>query len=480
MAKSKNKSDNQLNIHFESSNAFAEQLRGGKFTIVVECDSPATGQPFESGVAMARNLAEHARGLDSLTALSVSDRLQSEDRYDPARVGEILAAASGKPVIMHLSGKGSSMDRIRELLSEAASTGIQNILAVTGDRSDKHPRPHALNRSPRYTEGYVDSVEIVRRTTRNGHKTLIGAGVNPFKYNPADQYLQYYKMMRKINTGAQFIVANFGWDMKKLQEMQWYLQMRDVGVPVLARAGLLNPAEIAALGDNVVPGVPISRSLASLLQRESNINATQSLAAQLQRLSLQIVGARFLGYSGVQLTGIRDPKTLDMVLKRVDEASTALSTYSDWVAAWNDHHGEMSFAPSANAYYVFQNLLDPGRQMYNESECPLTDREFPAPSKTDRIRALTVGRMLSPKAPGLLREIALKIWCRECTGEACRLEYSHSLCPKPCPKRLVYGACGGSQADGTCEFGHQPCFFHRVLALAAVHHDFDRLEEGAE
>ena len=47
-----------------------------------------------------------------------------------------------------------------------------------------------------------------------------------------------------------------------------------------------------------------------------------------------------------------------------------------------------------------------------------------------------------------------------------------------CPKRLAYGACGGSTPDGRCEFEHAPCFFHRVLAVAEARQELDRLEEA--
>ncbi|MFO7822168.1 MAG: methylenetetrahydrofolate reductase C-terminal domain-containing protein [Lentisphaeria bacterium] len=476
MVKSQNNTGTQFNIQFESSNPFAEQLRGGKFTLVVECHPPATGQPFESGMAMAKNIAEHIRGLDDITALAVTDRLQSEERYDPAGVADILRNASGKPVVMHMSGKGSNSERIREQASQAASSGVHNILAVTGDRSDKHPKSNALNRSPRYEGGYLDSIDIIRNLRAAEHPYHRGAGVNPYKYNPADQYLQYYKMIRKLNNGAEFLVANFGWDMKKLQELQWYMQMREIGAPVLARVGLLSPAAINALTDNVIPGVPISKSFAALLQRESNVNAAQSLSAQLQRLSLQVVGCRLLGFSGVQLTGIQDPKTLDMVLMRVEETAAKLKSYEEWAEAWHNYHGDLEFAPSSHAYYIFRNLLDPGQQMYDEQECQMNRQDFPAPSGKDRLWAMTFGRLLGPRAPETLRNLAVKLWCRDCREDFCDLRYSNSLCPRSCPKRLLYGACGGSQADGTCEFGHQTCFFHRVLALASIHHDFDRLE----
>jgi len=475
---SKERGTKQLEMRFEGDNPLANCLREGKFVVLLEVNSPPGDQPFDSAVAMASNMAKRIAKVPEITGMAVTDRLGGEGDHDPVETGARLAAASGKMPLLYVSGKGSDETRVRDLLARAASSGIRTVVAVTGDRSDRHDAPANAKRVPPYPAGYLDSVDILRFGRKSGQNVLLGAGVNPFKYSPSDQYLQFYKMVRKLQSGADFLVTHAGWDMRKLQELQWYLQMRDIGHPVLARLRLLMLDDIQALQDEVYPGVPVAKGFAALLQRESNINATQSLAAQLHRLELQIAGCRLLGYSGVQIAGIRDVQTLDMVLAKVSEALAATRTYADWVKAWNEFHNAIPFDPVRDAYYVFSRLLQPEPQMYDPATAKLTDRSLPGTTKGDRFRARLLPMLLSERMPEWVVSATRRVACCGWQKPLSLLKYCYHLCPLACPKNLVYGACGGAQPDGTCEFGHAPCFFHRVIALAAQRHELDRLEEG--
>ncbi|MFW6414368.1 MAG: methylenetetrahydrofolate reductase C-terminal domain-containing protein [Verrucomicrobiota bacterium] len=476
------KQNNQFNIPFSKTNPLAQSLQEAHFSIIIECDTPAGQQPFEPAVTPALNIAREAKKDSDITALAVTDRLTGENAYSPAALATRIAETAEKPVVVHFSGKGSTGERLSQELADAASGEVQNLLAVTGDRSVDHPIRHGLTKYPAYKPGYLDSIEIIRKTRESDFKFHIGAGVNPYKYNAADQYLQYYKMMRKIATGAQFIVTHIGWDMKKLQELQWFLQMRECGVPVLARTALLSSRQIKDNGEEPYPGITLSRPFAALLERECNINENQLLAAQLQRLGLQVAGCRLLGYSGIQIAGINNEQTLGMVMRRIRENLKRFTSYSDWLTAWQEFHGEIQFAPRGNsAFYAFTNLLDPEVQMYSPELSHSAYSPFPTPEFRDILRSRLLSFTGSRAIPRLLHNACISIYCRGCIHKnECNKIYTFHLCPRACPKHLVYGPCGGSKPDGICEFGHRECFFHRVLAVAARKHALDLLEEGIQ
>lgn len=470
----------QLKMNFSGDNPLANALRTGAFVILVEQNSPAREQPFDSAMALAVALSRRAGACGQVTGMAVTDRQKAEDSHDPVDCAALLAESSGKPCLMMLSGKGSSRDRLRDCLARAASRGLRNVLPVSGDRSDRH----IVKRTPTgsflpYEGGYFDSVAALALIRSSTTGLCAGAAVNPFKYNAADQYLQYYKMLRKLATGAQFLVTHAGWDMKKLQELQWFMEMREVSIPVLARVPLLSPSEIQVIHETYYPGVHMARLFYAMLQRESSLNPAQCLAAQLQRVGLHVAGCKLLGYSGVQLVGVKDAKTLDMVLAQIHTAMDKFHNYPDWLAAWNEFHNFIEFAPLHGGFYAFDGLLPPKKLThFAAGTSTVTGHPWPAPRPADRGRSFCLRWMLHPSAPHWLDATGRLVGCGRCRHTGCGSRFSYQLCPRACPKGLAYGACGGSAPDGTCEFGFGPCFHHRVLALAASRHELDRLEEG--
>jgi len=466
----------QLSMDLANTDTFALRRRGGEFSLLLELDCPADNQPFAAATAIAVGMARMLHGT-SITALALTDRRRQQHTHDPIEVAAVLAAAAQQPPLLHIAGKSVSRKQIRELLARARSIGIRSVLALTGDRAHSHVEGRA-GQQRGDNPGYLDALTILE-LCRDRADIDAGAAVNCFKYNPADLYLQMFKMVRKLHTGAQFLLTPVGWDMKKFQELQWYLQMRELGVPVIARVALLSPSDIDTLHLGYQPGAAVSRGFMAMLQRESQINAQQSLSAQLQRLGLQVAGCRLLGYSGVQLVGIHDERTLEMVLGQVDSAMARYQSYADWVAAWNEFHNFLDFAPVPNAYYIYKNLLDPAQQHYDSDCCICNDRSLPLVGNHDKLRYYSNQLLAAHKTTAAIAAKWQQLRYRQCRAQQCGCQtYTFGLCPAPCPKKLMYGPCGGAAVDGICEFGAQTCFFHRVLAVAVWRQQLDALETG--
>jgi len=470
----------QLNMDFGGANSFADTLRAARFMLVVEQNVPAADQALPPAVALGRAIAERAADEELVAALSLTDRLRQPVTHDPIAFAEELVKDSRLPIMLTIAGKGSTPDRALALAARAKSVGIRTFCCVTGDGAKDHPPVRNPRVAAPHPAGYLDGVDAARLLRRHDRSFCIGAAVNPFKYNLADQYLQYYKMIRKLESGADFLIAHAGWDMKKLQELQWFLHMRDLGHGVLARVRLLNPEDVADLDSSICPGISVPREFTAALQRECTVNASQFLSAQLRRIGLQVAGCRLLGYSGVVLAGIRNPGVLDMVLKEINRAVQDHSAYQTWLEAWNDYHGGLQFSPVPSPFYAFQGLMTPGHATYDPAVCRPTAAVFPSPALADRIGAIALPLLLSAKTPESVRSASRFLLRRRDTTPPERLRRCWYLDNSPCPKRLTLGPCGGSGPRGTCEFGQGPCFFHRIFALATARHELDQLEEGID
>ena len=62
-----------------------------------------------------------------------------------------------------------------------------------------------------------------------------GAVVNPFKVSEPDLLMQLYKLQLKVAAGAQYIITQLGYNLRKLYELKQYMVREGIGhVPVLA------------------------------------------------------------------------------------------------------------------------------------------------------------------------------------------------------------------------------------------------------
>lgn len=469
----------QLRINFETNETVRRNLRDGRFSVFVEYAPPAADQPFKMamkpGVELARYVAEDER----VAALAITHRYGDRQEHDLLKVVEELRQHCDKEFVVYLCGRGLKPVELHGLVAGLRSHGVNTVVPVSGVGGQDHPRTKK-GKPLCAPSGYLDSCRQLALIAQDNPDLYRGAVVNPFKYNIADVYLQYAKMVRKLNLGAGFVVAQAGWDMRKYQELQWYLQSRGIDEPFLARMMLVRPDQVSRIVEHRAGGMVMSREFGALLQRESQVSEAQALSAQIRRLSLLGAGSRLLGYSGVQLGGSTDPKTIRTILDRLFETLEELPEYPDWVDAWEDFHNRIETAPYPYRYYAFRHLLSKEHQTFDEAACSHTSFMIPPPSLLDKLR-YQVGKRLHLDRSQAGWTVPLKMLVSQASGHGdWHLDRTFLLAASQCPKGLEEGACGGSRPDGTCEFGGKRCFYHRVLSLAHWQNDLRRLEGDDE
>ncbi len=459
----------QIDMSFSGDDRLASSLLKGKFQYYLECDSPLVCQSFNASLTLIEDLGKEIRPLNRLFGWMLTDRLLSENCHDPVLLAAALSESSGKPVIMGLSGRNSNLDRIKGMLADAKAKGLRNFLAVTGNLSDLQQEQEKL-RSP-----FTDSVEILQAARTFGKDLRLGAVVNPFKYTPQDQCLQYAKMLRKIHTGAQFLITQAGWDMKKAQELQWFLQKMNLTLLVIARVCVLSQEEALQLAEGFQTGVILPVPLGTRFQQDAGKSAEEFQQMQLLRAAWQITGYKKLGYGAVQISGIRNAKTIEALFDQIDQIEKQCPDYDSWLELWNEQYRDLNLAPTLNPHYLYRGLLQKGKRDFDRDKYPVKGSALPAPSLQDRCRYL-LGRLLDDPRKTAWPWKTLRYISRLPEEKLQRLAPCFYLDNAPCPKSLRWGSCGGSQSNGTCENGKHPCFFHRVLHLAAQSNNYQALE----
>ncbi len=466
----------QLELNFgERRNRFKDDLENGRFLLLFEVETPARDCDLPTAVARLEPILSAVEKIRPARAgLAVTDKTNRRDSYNVADFAASLIRADRDRHLLFISGKGGSEDEVRDTIAACANYGFPNIVAVTGDGAATETGGKAAAR-------HVDSARILfgNKATKMGPQgkdtVFQGCVVNPFKYVPLDVFPQYLKLVKKFNFGASFVVAQAGWDMLKLQELRWYLEMRALYHQSLARIMILTPDIVTDILGDRRPGIRISPDFRSMLEKESKFSEVQFMAAQWRRIQLMVAGLKFLGYSGVVVSGAEKPQWIMTAASKIAEALEEFSSFNEWRDAYTNHLSRAEMAPYPYRFYIFDNLL---KVSHDESPA-MRKVASPAWAKGERFRHSLSRRLfkgsLQNSASRLQFLKRLLVGCVGCPS--CRLELTHYICPETCPKGLANGPCGGSRANGDCEFGGKPCIHGTIFKMATQMRSIDSLEE---
>ena len=462
------KTEQQMSIE---DSRFAEKLRHASFFMMMEQHPNALMED-----AVQDELYKFILDDSRIFATSVTDRLDSVALPSVLEFAQKAKSQTGKPVLAVLAGKNRSFKDIERELNGFHQAGISDFLAVTGN----YVNDGRDGQRNDYPGKYTDAVDIVRLGKQSGDACM-GAAVNPFRYTPEELLGQYSKLLRKINNGATFVVAQTGWDMKKYQEVLWFLRSREVFVPLVARLTVLPKPEEKLVTDLVFPGVQLPLSLTTQLEKECELDTDAFFNVQAQRVAFMAAGCQLMGYSGIQVAGLHNVRELETFLDFFDGMQARYPTYSAWAKAWNERFEGVNFAPHAplfagvSPFYLYNALLDPRYSQFDTGIAVPADIKIPLPSLADRVQS----SLADPDTPQWIKK-TVKHWTGKEQVSEENLTHCLGLENSSCPKRLTQGPCGGAKADGTCEACESPCFFQRVTRLAVWNRQLDYLEDASQ
>lgn len=403
----------------------------------------------------------------------------------------------GLAPITHLSGKDGNRAYLEARLHALARMGAENVLALTGDAQKEG---FGGKSKPVYD---LDSVLILwlLKAVRGGieynlgprtvHTTpfdfLGGAVVNPYKVREADQMMQIYKLRLKIWVGAQFIITQVGFDLRKLYELKQFMAREGIGhVPVLANVYVPTAkiAEMMQAGE--VAGCIMPDELLRRLK-------TEKKPQRLERAALMVAAVKELGFRGAHIGGFG---LTHQDFMTIAERAAAIGT------GWRNRMDELVF-PIANEFYLFP----PGRAGLSDGTGRyLISRKRPRATLAQTlsnfvhqhlIAAGSFGerffgsRLKSRMSRGADNSWRQGLWCqllepstlyRKATlgckncGDCLQDHLDYAGCSmRWCYKELRNGPCGGSRIDGTCEARPDlPCIWNVIYEGALAMGDDPR------
>ena len=354
--------------------------------------------------------------------------------------------------IPHISCKDINKDGIISLLNTHKSAGVESVLALTGDKPAEAKGVFELES--------IGLLDLITRINNNAYiqakpealrsvpQFFPGAGVSPFKYNEESQLQQYFKIEKKIISGAKFLITQVGWDWKKSVELIRYLAEAKLDTPVIGNVYLLSTITPAPrlMHDIKLPGCFVSDELFEKVYSES-------IDQHIERAAQQVAMYKSIGAAGVDVGGVPNYEMFIKILKRA----------ADIGDNWEQFKNNLCW-PAKEAFYLYDDAGNRtksakfkktfNRCFFNFIHTAILDPQYPgfgAFKKTMKFLDAEKGKGFFYKAFfSIEKPIKYCLFdCEEC-GD-CHLPEDFGLCTiGGCEKGMNNAPCGDSTADGRC------------------------------
>lgn len=419
----------------------------------------------------------------------------------PAILASALATETiklGIEPIIHFTCKDKNRNDIESELYALARSGAENLLIMTGDYpTDGYegiPKPvfdldcvHALKLVESMNAG-VDIPSIKGGIKLKPTDFFAGAVVSPFKRDEAEIMNQYYKLHKKVESGAKFIITQLGYDARKYDELRKYVDSQNLKVPLIGNIYVLSTGAARLMNNNTIPGCVVTDAFMKQLATES-YQFKNTKERNLWRAAKLYAVLKGLGYDGINISGHgTDYESVQYILDKGEELSSN----------WRDLVREFDY-PLKDGFYYFKKDQATGLNSNEPVDRKKTgSKRFSLKTGMFKLVHKLFFVQKSPFYP--LVRFAAKIidnsflrkpftWfeymtksitneCRFC-GD-CAMHDLGFICPmSKCPKQQRNGACGGS-FNGWCEVypNKQKCIYVTMYENFKYSNVEDKLRKG--
>ena len=240
-----------------------------RFPIGIELVS-TRGTMKQNQTSKTRAFSESLTYSPRVDWVSITDNAGGNPQLAPIALGTPILYA-GKEVVIHLTCKDLNRYAIESQLWLLASQGFHNILALTGDYPIESFEGRAkpvfdldsvalLTLIQKLNEGLEVESGSDRATKRlDSTHFFAGAVTSNFKLHENTLLPQYYKLEKKIQNGAQFIINQIGFDSRKSHELIEYFRLRKLDqTPLIGNVYVLSPFVARLFHGMKIPGVVLT------------------------------------------------------------------------------------------------------------------------------------------------------------------------------------------------------------------------------
>ncbi|MFZ3115664.1 MAG: methylenetetrahydrofolate reductase C-terminal domain-containing protein [Syntrophales bacterium] len=477
-------------------NKFKESLLDKSIFSVTWELVPGRGATEKAQETVFKN-AEAAAKSGKIHALTITDNPGGNPAISAEFLGAEIIKLGIEPLV-HFTCKDKNRNQMEGLMHGLTRAGVRNLLVMTGDYPVSgfagRPKPvfdldpvHNLKLISDLNAG-LEVGTAAKPAQLAKTEFFAGCAVSPFKRDEAEQVIQYYKLKKKIEAGAQFIVPQLGYDMRKFHEVFQFIRENGWDVPIMGNIYILPFGAGKAMNGNTVPGCVVTKELLAQLEKEKTAE-DKGKGARLERAAKMFACFKGMGYDGVHIGGHGVP---------VGDVEFIIGRGEELAPNWPDLIKELEY-PQPQGFYYYEKDAKTGlntKAITKRAGRPL-DTDVPMsygfsrlmhvlmfePGKNlfglmrSMLKGIEGGKLEKPFYKfEHLNKVAL-FDCENC-GD-CGLFETAFVCPtSQCPKKQRNGACGGS-FEGWCEVypNKKKCIYVRAYARLKKHGEEESLRD---
>ena len=281
-----------------------EILSNGKITLSFEVFPPKTDAQFES----VRQATIDVAALKP-SYMSVTYGAGGNTRKNTVAIAKGIQDTTGVTTIAHLTCVGATKENIHNTLDEMKAAGIENVLALRGDR-------------PRDFEGdpFVDfhyASELVSEIKAYGDFCVGGACYPEGHVEAANKNEDITNLKKKVDAGCEFLTTQMFFDNNILYNFLYRLRESGVNVPVVA--GIMpvtNPKSIRRICS--ISGTLLPQRFVRIVERYGG-NADAMKQAGIAYATEQIIDLFANGVNAVHIYSMDKPDVAARIAENISE-----------------------------------------------------------------------------------------------------------------------------------------------------------------
>mgnify|MGYP003299080249 CR=1 FL=1 len=200
-----------------------EVFERGRLSLSFEVFPPKSDTAFESVMQSAEEIATLSPSFMSVTYGAGG----GTSRYT-LELASSIEKKYGVPTVAHLTCVSSTVEIVRERLSNMTKMGIENVMALRGDI------PAHLVDADRSGWDYKHAVELVRELRESGKDFCIGGASYPEIHPESQNQKEDIKYLKeKVDAGCDFLTTQMFFDNNLLYNFLYKIREAGISVPVI-------------------------------------------------------------------------------------------------------------------------------------------------------------------------------------------------------------------------------------------------------